>query len=168
MKWPVDLVGFLEAETIAQVIEPRLLHRDVGDVAAVGPLPLLRGHPLLDAGGGQPQPLVDRPHPGGVAPGQIVVVGEHVHALTGEGVERHRCHGRQGLALAGLHLHQLALVHGHARQELHLIRPFAERSPGRLAHQGEAFREERVERLTAQGPLSQGLRPLAQLPVGER
>ncbi len=89
MKRPVDLVRFFQTEAVAQVIEPRLLHRDVGDVAAIGPLPILRGHPLLDAGGGEPQPLVDRPHPGGIAPGQVVVVGEHVKAMAGQGVERH-------------------------------------------------------------------------------
>src|SRR6185295_15835748 len=46
-------------------------------------------------------------------------------------------------------------------------RPFAERSPGHLAHQGKALGEERIEGLAAPSPLPQGLRPLAQLPVGE-
>jgi hypothetical protein len=42
------------------------------------------------------------------------------HAAAREGVERGRRHGRKDLALAGLHLHQLALLHGDAGQELSL------------------------------------------------
>ncbi len=147
------------------MIEAGLFYCDVGHVRAVSPLAFPRTEPLLDHGNGKAEPLIDRTHPGGVAAGQIVVIGEHVHAAAGEGVERHGRHGREGLAFAGLHLHQLALVHGEARQELHLVRPLAEHPAGRLAHDREALWKQRVERLAGVGSLFENRSPRAQFAV---
>jgi hypothetical protein len=165
MEGAVDLTPEVETEAVAQEVEPGLLHRQIGDVAAVGPLPLPDALPLLHAGDGEPEALVDGDHPAGVPAGQVVVEGEHVHPAAGEGVEGYRRHGRQGLPLAGLHLHQLALVESDAGEHLLVIGTLPEGPAGDLAHQREAVREQLLGRLAVAGPLPQGARPVAELLV---
>ncbi len=60
---------------VAEVVEAELVVGAVGDVALVLVLPLLAGgvHVRLDRADGQSQGLVDRPHPLGVAFGQVIV-----------------------------------------------------------------------------------------------
>ena len=62
--------------------------------------------------------MVDRPHPLGVAPGQVVVDRDHVGALAGERVQVGGQRGHQGLALAGRHLRDLPGVEHHAAHQL--------------------------------------------------
>ena len=69
--------------------------------------------------------MVDLAHPLGVAPGQVVVHGDDVHALAGERIEVDGQGGDQGLALAGLHLGDLAVVQHHAADHLHVEMPLA-------------------------------------------
>ena len=95
---------------------------------------------------GEAEELVDLAHPLGVALGQVVVDGDDVHALAGERVEIDRQRGDQRLALAGLHLGDLALVQHHAADELHVEVALAERALGGFAHGGEGGNEEVVER----------------------
>ena len=49
---------------------------------------------VLDDAHGHPQEIVDRPHPHGVAPGEVFVVGDEVDPALGYGVEEegHRRH----------------------------------------------------------------------------
>ena len=122
---------------IAQVIEARLLRRHVGHVGAIGLLPVRARHALLHERHGEPEPLIDRRHPLGVAPRQVVVEGEDVDAAAGERVERRRHHRRQRLALAGLHLDDRALVHGQGGDDLHVEGPHAEEVARQLASQRE-------------------------------
>jgi hypothetical protein len=162
---PVHLTTRVEAEPVAQEVEPGLLDREIRDVAAVDPLPLSRGEPLRHGGDGKPEPLVDRPHPSGVPAGEVVVERQDVHPAAGERVQGHRRHRRQGLALAGLHLHELALVQADAGEHLHVVGPLAQHPAGRLAHEGEPVREEGVERCVVTDLAAQGARPLAELSV---
>ena len=109
----LDVILQAELHIVAQVVEAELVVLTVGDVAGVGLLALLVGEPVNDHADAQPQVLVDLPHPFGVAPGQIVVDRDHVDAAPGERVQHHRQGRDQGLALAGLHLGDLALVQHH-------------------------------------------------------
>jgi hypothetical protein len=59
-----------------------------------------------------------------------------VHAVAGERVERRRQHRGERLALAGLHLHDPAVVHRQRGDDLDVERPQAERAPRRLACDG--------------------------------
>ena len=90
--------------------------------------------------------FVDLPHPIGVAPGQIVVHRDDMHALAGERVEIDRQRGDQRLAFAGLHFGDLALVQDHAADQLHVEMALAERAPAGLAHDRERFRQQIVQR----------------------
>jgi len=89
---------------------------------------------------------VDLPHPFRVALGQVVVDGHHVDAAGGQRVQIDRQRRHQGLALAGLHLGDIALMQHHAADELHVEMALAERALGGLAHGGEGRHQDIVER----------------------
>ena len=105
---------------VAQVVEAELGVGAVGDVAVVHLAAHRRGLVVQDAADGEPEELVDVAHPLGVAGGQVVVDGDHVHAAPGQGVEVHGQGADQGLALAGGHLGDAAEVQAHAADELHV------------------------------------------------
>ena len=88
-----------------------------------------------------PSAVVDRAHPLGVAAGEVVVDGDDVDALAGERVEaRPASVAGERLALAGLHLGDVAAVEDHAADELHVEVAHAHRAPPGLADEREASR----------------------------
>ncbi len=99
-------------------------------------------HPDADA-----EEMEDRPHPLRVASGEVVVDRHDVDAAPRERVEDRgeRCH--EGLALAGAHLGDLALVEHRATDELDVEMAHAERALHRLAGHREDLGEHVVERL---------------------
>ena len=68
-----------------------------------------------------------------------------MHALAGERVEIRRQDGDEGLALAGLHLGDAALMQHDAADELHAERLHAQHAPGGLAHYGKGLGQQLVE-----------------------
>jgi len=80
-----ELVG-RERHVVAEVVKTELGVGDVGDVGEVGGAALGGRGVVLDGGDFEPKPPVDRPHPLGVAAGEVVVHGDEVHALAGKGV----------------------------------------------------------------------------------
>ena len=86
-----------------------------------------------------------RPHPLGVAPGQVVVDGDDVHAAAGERVQIDGQRGDERLAFAGLHLRDLSVVQDDAAHELHVEVAHVQRALRRLAADGERFRQKVVE-----------------------
>ena len=119
-------------ELVAQVVEAGLADRDVGDVAGVRRAALLVGGRLGDPADGEAEQVVDRLHPLGVAAGQVVVDGEHVHRAVAEAdVPVRGDRGGQRLALTGGHLGDLAGEQRHRAEQLHVVRPLAERRAGR-------------------------------------
>ena len=130
---------------VAQVIEAELAVRAVGYVRPVGLVTLLGRHVGIDHPHGEPQEVVDGSHPGGVAPGQVVVHGHEVDALPLQGVEDdgQSCHQR--LALASLHLGDVPVVQGHATDQLDVVMAQADRPPGHFAGQREDLRQELVQ-----------------------
>ena len=108
---------------------------------------------MHDHAGREPQEVVDLAHPFGVALGQVVVDGDDVDALAGERVEIDGQGGDQGLAFAGLHLGDAALVQHDAADELDVEMALAERALGGLANGGEGLGQEVVQRLAVGQPL---------------
>ncbi len=94
----------------------------------------------------KPEELVDRPHPLGVAAGQIIVDGDDVHAAAFERARVHRQRRDQRLALAGLHLGDAPLVEHLAAHDLHVEVAHAERALAGLANDGKDLGQHRVER----------------------
>ena len=73
---------------------------------------------MQDAADGQAQKPVNRAHPFAVARRQVIVDRDDMHAAAGQGVEINRQGGDQGLAFAGGHFGDLALVQGDAADQL--------------------------------------------------
>ena len=132
---------------IAQVIETELGVGAIGDIGLVGRALKLERHVVLQQTDGHAQVLVDAAHPLGVALGQVVVDGDDVHALTGDSVEIAGQRGDEGLAFAGLHLGDVALVQRHGADELYIKVTHAHGALGSFAHGGKGLGEHVVERL---------------------
>ena len=78
--------------------------------AGIGGPALLVGHAVDDQAHRQAQKAVDLAHPLAVALGQVVVDGDDVHALAGQGVEVGGQGGHQGFAFTGLHFGDAPLM----------------------------------------------------------
>ena len=81
--------------------------------------------------------MVDGAHPLGVAAGKVVVDRDDVDAVAGQAVQGGRERRREGLALAGLHLGDLALVQHYAAHELDVEVAHPQRAAHGLAGRGE-------------------------------
>ena len=160
-------LGGAHLHVVAQVVEAQLVVGGVGDVAGVLLAPLVVVELVHDAADGQAEELVDAAHPFRVALGEVVVDGDDVDAALRQRIEVDGERGDQRLALAGLHLGDLALVQHHAADHLHVEMALAERALGRLAHGGEG-RDQQVLEIGAVGELlAEHLRARPQLGVGE-
>ncbi len=128
--------------------------------------PTLRPRKRYDADA-QTQETVQGAHPGRVAPGQVVVHRDHVHALPRQGVQIDRQRRHQGLPLARLHLGDLSLMQDHAADELDVEVPHPQRPAARLAAQREGIVQHVVELGAPRQAILQFEGPLADLLVGE-
>ena len=164
----LDVVRELELHVVAQVIEPELVVRAVGDVGGVRDLPLGVVELVLDDADGHAEKAVDAAHPLGVAPGQVVVHGHDVDALAPERVQVGRERGDERLALAGLHLGDLALVKHRAADELHVEVPHVQHAFAGFADDGERLDEQVVERFALGNAVAEFRGLSAELLVGER
>ncbi len=113
---------------VAQVVEAELVVGAVGDVGAVLLAALLRRLLGQDHAHLEPEEAVHPAHPLRVALGQVVVDRDDVHALPAQRVEVGRQRRDQGLALAGLHLGDVAQVQRGPAHQLHVEVPLAQRA----------------------------------------
>ena len=132
---------------VAQIVEAVFVVGAVGDVAGIGLLALGIVEAVHDHAGGKAEEIVDLSHPGGVAPGEVVVDGDDVDTLAGQRVEIDRQGRDQRLAFAGLHLGDIAFVQHHAADQLHVEMALPERPFGRLADRGEGGNQQVIEGL---------------------
>jgi hypothetical protein len=164
----LHLLVVAQHHVVAQVVETEL---GIGAVGDVGQVRVAAGVPLqtvLKGGHRKPQKLVDRAHPSRVAGGQVVVDRDHVHAFASKGIEVHGQGSDQGLAFAGLHLGNGALVQDDGAHDLHVKGAHARGALGRLARDREGLGHEVLKGLALGYPLLElaGLAP--QGIVGER
>ena len=141
----LDLVGDFELHVVAEVVEAELVIGAVGDVGGVGFAALLVGEVVDDDADAEAEEAVDFAHPFGVALGEVVVDGDDVDAVAGEGVEIAGEGGDEGLAFAGLHLGDFALVEDHAANHLDIEVAHADNAAAGFADDSEGFGEEFVE-----------------------
>ena len=150
---PLDLLVLIDGHVVPQVIKAHLIVGAVGDVGGVGSLALLLGQVVDNEAHGQAHEAVDLAHPLAVALGQIVVDGDDMNAIAGEGVEVGRQSGHQGLAFTGFHLGDASLMQDNAADELHPVGPQAQHPVRRLPDGGKGLRQDIVQGL----PLLQAL-----------
>ena len=167
-----------DRHVVAEVVEAELGVRAVRDVGLVGDLALVERHHRLDERDGQPEPLEDAAVPLGVALGEVVVDGDEVHALAElrpscvvdrrQRVEVEREARDERLALAGLHLGDVALVEDDPAHQLHVEHALVRFAQARLADGGVGLEEQLVQVFAVREPLAELDRLRAQLVVGER
>ena len=133
---------------VAQVVEAELAVGAVGDVSRIGRFLAAELHVVLQAAHTHAQAPIDSAHPLAVALGEVVVHGDDVDALAGDGVQVGRERGDEGLPLATFHLGDHAPVQDDAPHELHGEVAHPEGAPGGLSHGGEGLREQLVEGLS--------------------
>ena len=73
---------FMDDHIVAQVIETEFVVRAEGDVAAVSVLAFGEIHVVENQPDAQAEEIVKLTHPLRVAPRQVIVDGDHVHALA--------------------------------------------------------------------------------------
>ena len=156
-------------EVVPQVVEAELGVRAVDDVAGVrldlALVALLR----LDHADGEAQHLVDGAHPLRVAAGQVVVHRDQVDLLAGDRVQRNGERGGERLALARLHLGDVAVVEDHSADQLDVEMALAEGPLACLAGQREGLVERLVDLdLAALDPLAERHRVLLDLVILEQ
>ena len=151
---------------VAQVIKAELGVGAVSDVCLVGRALELERHVVLEQTDGHAQVLIDAAHPLGVALCQVIVDGNDVHALAGNSVEIASQGGDEGLAFAGLHLGDVALVQRHGADELYIKVTHAHGALGSFAHGGKGLGEHVVERLAVGVTLAELIGLAAELLLG--
>src|ERR1035438_7618885 len=134
-----------ELHVVAEVVEAELVVGTVGDVGVVGVLALLVVEVVDDDTHLEAEELVELAHPLRVAAGEVVVDGDDVNALAGEGVQVAREGGDEGFAFTGFHFGDFALVEDHAAHQLDVEMAHVELAAAGLADHGKGWNQEVVE-----------------------
>ena len=140
-------IGLVDHHVVAQIVKAELVVRAVGDIGLIGLLAVTGLHAVDNQTDRQPQEAVDLAHPLGVAAGQIVVDGDNVHTLAGQGVQVGGHRGHQRLAFTGLHLSNAGAVQHNAADNLHRVGLHAQHTPVGLAADGKGLRQQVIQRL---------------------
>ena len=140
-------VGLLPCHVVTQVVEAELVVGAVGDVSVVLLAALRRLLLGDDAADVHAEETVDTAHQLALVAGEVVVDGDHVHALAFESVQIGGQGGDQGLAFTGLHFGDVAPVQGSTAHELHVEVTLAKGALGDLAHGGERLGHDLVQAL---------------------
>ena len=159
MQVALHLLLDAEGHVVAQIIETEFVIGAVGDVGVIGGALFVRVHTADTDAHTQAEEVIELAHPFGVAARQIVINRDHMHALAGQGVEIGEQGGDQGLAFAGAHLGDLAVVEHHAADELDIEVAHVQHPLARLARHGEGLRQQIVQL----GPVGQALPELVGL-----
>ncbi|MBA7651953.1 hypothetical protein ES703_59782 [subsurface metagenome] len=117
----------------------------IGVIKAGGSI-LIRALLGIDTGDTHPQGTIDRPHPVGVAPGEIVVDCRQMTTPAGKRVEIDGKGSYQSLTFAGLHLGNFALVKDNTPHQLHVKVALAYRPLGSLPDRSKSLGQKLVKR----------------------
>ena len=138
MTLSLHTLGSVRRHGVAQIVEAELAVRPVGDIGLIRLLPrdgsevlepllgafdcrvIEVGGLVLEGRDRYAEGVVDGAHPLRVALGEVVVDGHDMDAAAGESVQVRRQRGDERLALACLHLGDLALVEHDAAHDLHV------------------------------------------------
>ncbi len=143
---PLHAIFQFELHVVAQIVEPELVIRSIGNIRSISRASFLVVQVVDDHAHRQPQKLVDLAHPLRIALGQVVVHRHHVNPVPRQSIQVASQRRHQRLALAGFHFGNLARVQNHAADKLHIEMPHLHRAPARLAHHGKSLRQNLVQR----------------------
>ena len=157
----------VDYSVVAQIIETQLIVRHISDIAAVGLLPLLGGHPIENHAHGKPQEFVHLPHPLRVTLHQIVVDRHHMDALALQRVQISRQKEGLGLSFTGAQFGDASLMHDDAANQLHPVMFCLQHPCSGLPHRGVSLHQQIVQGSPFRQPLAElcGLPP--ELLVGQ-
>ena len=160
-------VLFVDDHVVAQIIEAQLVVGAVGDIGVIGGAALLVVQIVRDYADGHAEVAEHLAHPFALELGEIIVDGDDVHALPGQRVEVAGQGGDERFALAGFHFGDAPLMQHDAAEHLHMEMPLAQHAAHGLAHYGERFGQQIVERFAGGKPRAELRRHAAQLFFGE-
>ncbi len=132
---------------VAEIIEAQLVVGGVGHVAGIGGAALGIVEAMDHHAGGEAEKTVDLAHPAGVAAGEIVVDGDDMDAVLGQGIEVDGERGDKRLAFAGFHFGDAALMQRHAADHLDIEMALSQGALGGFAHGGKGRRQQVIEGL---------------------
>ena len=150
---------------VAQVVKAVLVVRAVGDVGVVGGLLFFARHVRQVDADAQAEEVVQAPHPARITAGQVVVDGDHMHALAAQRVQIDRQRGRQRLAFAGAHFGNFAVVQRHAAEHLHVEVTHLHHALAAFPNHRKRLGQQRVQRFALGNPVFELLGFGAQLLV---
>ena len=145
VEFPLDVIVQLEFHVVAQVIEAELVIGAISDIGVVGFAALTVIEIVHDGSDGESQGAMNAAHPLGVAPGQVIVHGDDVHALAFECVEITGEGGDECFSFARFHFGDPAAMQHHAADKLHVEVPHVQIAAAGLAADREGFDEKVVE-----------------------
>ncbi len=146
IEFALDIIFQPEFHVVAQVVEPELVVRAVGDVGVVGFAPLAIIEIVHDGADGQSERAMNPAHPLGVAPRQVIVHGDDVNAFAFERVQIAGERGDQRFSFAGFHFGDAAAMQHDAADELHIEVPHVQNAAAGFAADRERFDQKVVER----------------------
>ena len=136
-----------ERKVVAQVVEAELVVGAVRDVGAVRRALLVARLAGLHHADREAEEVENRRHPVCVTLREVLVDRDDVGTLAGQRIQvRGECRD-EGLALAGTHFRDLALVQYHAADQLHVEVPESKRAARGLTNHGEGLGQDVVQRL---------------------
>ena len=141
---------------VAQIVKAIFVVGAVGDVGGIGFAALFVIEAVHDAANAHAQEAIDLCHPFAVALGQIVVDCHDMHAVAGQGIEIDGQGGDQGLAFAGAHFGNMALMQHHAAHQLNVEVTLAQGALGRFTDHGKGFGEQIIQRFAGRQPFAEG------------
>ena len=132
---------------VTQVVEAEFVVRAVGNVAGESRLFAGMVHLRQVDADAQAEETMQLPHPFGVTISQVVINCDDMHAVTSQRIEVGRQRRDQGLALAGTHFGDFAVMQHHAADQLHVEMTHPQGPLAGLTHHCEGFGQQGVKRL---------------------
>ena len=142
VKLTLDSVGDIELHVVAQIVEPEFVVGSIRDIGTVRSLALFIVESMVDDADTQTEEFVQPAHPFRVAPGEIIVHGDDMHALAFERIQVSRRRRNQRFSFTGFHFRYPALVQRDSADELHIEVPHVQNALARFHERPRRLREE--------------------------
>ena len=141
------LVG-TDDHVVTQVVEAEFVVRPVGDVGVISPAALFIREIVDDEADGQAEELIDTAHVFTVTSSQVVIDGDDVNALTGQGIEVYRKGRNQGLPFTGTHFGDIPAMKDDTAQDLDVKMTHPRYPTGCFTNDGKGFGQDIIQRFT--------------------